>query len=302
VSEVLSYAQQQNSVEESSSSEEEEQRSAEFIIEEFDEEEVQYQDEEEPETVFEGWLEKKSEFHHTWKKRWVSLKKGGPLFYYDKEQSDDPAGMIYLQNARLTANTSRNGVPQPLWFGIRSTNKDFVFQCSSEVEKADWCNVIAQNITQSATNSNQGEERRAHLGIFTAELRSGSFFFTGQGSKTNLKPRLSKSSTALNGKQEQEEQEESDEDLDIIARRNSMPPNFKAPKTKRELSNDSGTVYLPPKLIQDMSNSPKPTVITSGFEPGLSPATLEPDSATSSRRESINSNISNDTLPLLTHG
>jgi len=100
--------------------------------------------------VYEGYLDKKAEFGHTWKTRYFVLYEGGPLLYYDHSpQSNDSAkGVIALENAKLFQKAEMNGITKPLLFNIRSTNRDFLIRAPSQEEKTVWCNRLKDNIIQ----------------------------------------------------------------------------------------------------------------------------------------------------------
>jgi len=157
-------------------------------LEDFDpeEEDRKAQDLKNEEIAISGYLYKRTDSGGNWKKRWMVLYKGGPIFYYEDLRSEDPSGALYLNNAAVFEKIQFNGFVDPKSFGVRVDGKDFLLKAKSEEQKLAWCSAIDQNIVMTVEPKKKGgkSERTKRQPV------SGSFYSAGnEPSDDEINPR-----------------------------------------------------------------------------------------------------------------
>jgi hypothetical protein len=96
--------------------------------------------------VMDGYLEKLSELGNNWKRRYVVLHEGGPLFYFEHEDADVACGVVPLSNAKIMRKVEMNGVTKKGCFSIRVARKSFLFRAKDEEEKETWCKALQDTV------------------------------------------------------------------------------------------------------------------------------------------------------------
>jgi len=129
------------------------------------------------EIAISGYLYKRTDSGGNWKKRWMVLYKGGPIFYYEDLKSEEPSGALYLTNASVFEKIQFNGFVDPKSFGVRVDGKDFLLKAKSETEKLKWCSAIDQNIINETVEPKK--KSKGSSSSSKSKPVSGSFYSAG---------------------------------------------------------------------------------------------------------------------------
>eukprot|EP01117_Protostelium_nocturnum_P017115 TRINITY_DN690_c0_g1_i1.p1 TRINITY_DN690_c0_g1~~TRINITY_DN690_c0_g1_i1.p1 ORF type:complete len:383 (-),score=159.61 TRINITY_DN690_c0_g1_i1:42-1190(-) len=126
--------------------------------------------------VLSGYLDKKKDSGGDWKKRWMVLYKGGPIYYYESAKDEEPSGVIYLVNATLFEKIQLNGFVNEASFGVRIDKKDFLLKAKTAEQKVQWCTAIDENMSTEVVKeksvSTKSSKKKSQV--------SGSFYKNGE--------------------------------------------------------------------------------------------------------------------------
>ncbi len=61
-------------------------------------------------------------------------------------QDPNPAGGFTLQNATVFAKVEKKGKEKPLFFNVRTPDRDYLLRAASAAEKDDWVRLLKANI------------------------------------------------------------------------------------------------------------------------------------------------------------
>jgi len=181
-------------------------------FEDYDPEEEQRRnsDQQNPDIVYSGFVYKRTDSGGNWKKRWMVLYKGGPIYYYDSIGDEEPSGALYLVNASLFEKIQFNGFTDARSFGVRVDGKDFLLKAKNEAEKVTWCNSIDQNISTVVLTKKKGESSQKKRTPV-----SGSFYSSGASDSPELPPPKAESSSSDSSSSEDDSDEEEEEEEEI---------------------------------------------------------------------------------------
>jgi len=92
-------------------------------------------------SIKQGYMEKKGQFHKTWKKRWFVLQPNYVLKYYKQHTSTDPQGSVDVSTVTNISSKMQSD-EKPFSFSLKAKDRTWWLACEDEQTKKDWVKVF----------------------------------------------------------------------------------------------------------------------------------------------------------------